>query len=86
MNKKWGYTVEGWNVQESGKMGGLATRCAPPIGCLSFPDLLELQTTGREIHLFKLEGNGWAENKQTETGIGKDSRRRVMRGVAHQRL
>src|SRR5271157_6188765 len=39
MNKKWGYTVEGLNLQESGKPGGLATSWEPLIARLSFPDL-----------------------------------------------
>ncbi len=75
MNKKWGYTVEGLNLEESGKPGGLAARWEPLVARLSFPDLLELQKTGRVIHLLKREEIGWAENLQTETGIGKDCRR-----------
>jgi hypothetical protein len=47
INKKWGYTVEGLNLEEPGKPGGLAARWEPLIACPSFPDLLELQKTGR---------------------------------------
>jgi hypothetical protein len=47
INKKWGYTVKGLNLEESGKPGGLAVRWEPLIARLSFPDLLELQKTGR---------------------------------------
>jgi hypothetical protein len=47
INKKWGYTVKGLNFEESGKPGGLAVRWEPLIARLSFPDLLELQKTGR---------------------------------------
>jgi len=75
MNKKRGYTIEGLNLEESGKPGGLAARWEPLIARLFFPDLLELQKTGRVIHLLKREGIGWAENLQTETGIGKNCRR-----------
>jgi hypothetical protein len=75
MNKKWGYTVEGLNLEESGKPGGLAARWESLIARLSFPDLLELQKQEGEIHLLKPEGIGWAENIQMETEIGKDCRR-----------
>ena len=42
-----GYTVEELDFEEAGKPGGLATRWEPLIAHLSFPDLLELQKTGK---------------------------------------
>jgi hypothetical protein len=81
MNKKWGYAVEGLNLEESGKQGGLATRWEPLIAGLSFPDFLELQKTGRGkficLNLKELAGQRTYKRKR-ELG-------RIVVGVCHER-